>query len=184
MHPIVEKIQNVFERRGADRYGEEHVTQLQHALQSGLLARQAGESDQLITAALLHDIGHILAASELPEDCDANLDDKHEDIGYEFLSTHFGEPVAAPVRLHVVAKRYLCTKHEDYEGKLSPTSRKSYHDQGGKMSADEVAQFESDPYYRDALKLRHWDDTAKDPNQATPCLAEFQPHLEASLLNG
>ena len=41
---------------------DENVTQRQHALQSGLLAEQewGPDSHEMITASLLHDIGHLL----------------------------------------------------------------------------------------------------------------------------
>ena len=39
-------------------YYDESVTQLEHALQAGNLARNAGADAFLTSAALLHDIGH------------------------------------------------------------------------------------------------------------------------------
>jgi phosphonate degradation associated HDIG domain protein len=181
VNPVISKIVNAFEQRGSGRYGKESVTQLQHALQSGQLAEDSGADNRLITAALLHDIGHILGDHAMSTDCELNLDDKHEAIGYHFLRQHFGNAVADPVRLHVVAKRYLCTMNTEYEGKLSPTSLKSYQDQGGTMSADEVEQFEAEPYFREALRLRHWDDTAKDPDAAVPNLIDFMHFVELCL---
>ena len=88
------------------------------------------------------------------------------------------------MRLHVAAKRYLCSKYPDYENKLSPTSRKSYHDQGGKMSNEELVQFESEPHYKKALALREWDDSAKDHNSncVTPKVEHFEDHLKACLI--
>lgn len=155
---------------------------MQHALQSAHLAVQANANAQLVAAALLHDIGHILNDEEMPGDCDENLDDKHESRGYQFLVEHFGAAIADPVRLHVVAKRYLCTKKPDYEAKLSPTSRKSYYDQGGKMSPEEVQQFEAEPFYQEAIQLRHWDDAAKDPSAETPSMKDFVAVMEASII--
>lgn len=181
MSPIVRKIVEAFEQRGSERYGVEPVTQLQHALQSGQLAKDSGARDQLVAAALLHDIGHLLGDDAMPADAASNLDDKHESRGHAFLLKHFGEAVADPVRLHVVAKRYLCTRQPEYEAKLSPTSRKSFHDQGGMMSAEEIEAFEAETFYRDALQLRYWDDTAKDPAAATAELREFLPQLNGSL---
>ena len=94
---------------------------------------------------------------------------------------HFGSRVADPVLLHVTAKRYLCTKHPEYEASLSPTSRRSYHDQGGRMSEKEVKLFESEPYFLEALRLRKWDDTAKDSDATTPELQTFLPCLKRCL---
>lgn len=183
MHPAIELIFRTFERRGSQRYGDEAVTQLQHALQAGQLALEAGASSTLVSAALLHDIGHLLQRHDdhAPESA-PTLDDQHEALGYQFLQTYFGHAVADPVRLHVVAKRYLCTIDPTYETQLSPTSRQSYYDQGGKMSAEEVKSFESELYFRDALQLRGWDDQAKDPRAETSPLETFGPHLEASVV--
>lgn len=182
MRAVVGQILEAFEKRGSERYGEEAVTQIQHALQSGQLAVRAKANAQLVTAAILHDIGHILGKAEMPDDCSHNMDDKHESKGYQFLLEHFGAAIADPVRLHVVAKRYLCTKEPDYEAKLSPTSLKSYHDQGGRMSPEEMQRFEAEPYYQEAIRLRHWDDAAKEPSAQTPPMKDFVTFIEASLI--
>ena len=182
MSAIIRRIYEVFDQRGDDQYGSEAVTQRQHALQSATLAQKAGHGSTLIVAALLHDIGHILSDHELPDSTDVNLDDQHETRAYEWLKTYFGPAVADPVRLHVAAKRYLCSKYPDYENKLSPTSRKSYHDQGGQMSEEELATFESEPHYKKALVLREWDDSAKDPNCVTPKVEHFEDDLKACLI--
>ena len=181
MHPVVGQIFDAFKLKGSERYGAEEVTQLQHALQCGHLAIKANASERLIVAALLHDIGHILDDRDMPENCSENLNDQHEFRGHQFLVEQFGNSIADPVRLHVVAKRYLCTKNPDYEKKLSPTSLKSFHDQGGKMSPEEVRQFEDEPAFREAIQLRHWDDAAKDVSMVTPPLEDFATLIESSL---
>jgi phosphonate degradation associated HDIG domain protein len=181
MNPIIEKIRSIFEERGSEQYGTEAVTQLQHALQSGQLAEESGAPESLVVSALLHDIGHIFKATSLPESCVDNLDDKHEFVANAWIKAHFGPEVADPIRLHVVAKRYLCTKYPKYETKLSPTSFKSYHDQGGPMSPEEMTQFESEPFYKEALELRKWDDLAKAQDKVTPPFSHFIPALESCL---
>lgn len=183
MVDVVQEIVDAFEQRGREKYGAEAVTQLQHALQSAQLALNANESDSLIVAALLHDLGHLLSNDHLPDGCEDNLDDAHESIGHAYLHDHFGPAIADPVRLHVVAKRYLCTVKPAYEQKLSPTSLKSYHDQGGRMSDEEKQAFEEEPHFRAALKLRHWDDTAKDPNAETKPLQHFVPLMRRTLVS-
>lgn len=181
MNLIIKQIKAIFEERGTESYGSEAVTQLQHALQCASLAEKAGAIPHQITAALLHDIGHILHAEALPMDDSIDLHDLHEEIGYHWLVEHFGDEVAGPVKLHVEAKRYLCTIDESYEQKLSPTSFKSYQDQGGKMSASEKALFENDAFFKRAIQLRRWDDLAKDPAWATESLEHFIPYIEACL---
>jgi len=181
MNPIIEKIISTFEDRGSEQYGTEAVTQLQHALQSGELAEESGAPESMVTAALMHDIGHILGSAVLPASCGHDLDDKHELVANGWIKQHFGPDVADPIRLHVIAKRYLCTKYPKYEIQLSPTSLKSYHDQGGPMKTEEMAQFENEPFYQEALELRKWDDQAKARAKATPSLSHFIPAMKSCL---
>lgn len=178
---IFNEIEQIFIARGNEKYSTEGVTQMQHATQCAQLAREAGSSSSLVVAALLHDIGHIMSEEQLPAGLDENLDDKHEERAYDWLLEHFGKAVADPVRLHVVAKRYLCTKNPAYEKKLSPTSYKSYLDQGGRMSEEEVKAFEAEPFYKEALALRAWDDLAKDTEAEDLELADFRNEINSCL---
>jgi phosphonate degradation associated HDIG domain protein len=181
MNPIIPTIIHVFETRGTEAYGSEAVNQLEHALQCASMAVESGAAPALVTAALLHDIGHILGEQQLPADDHAHLDDRHEERAHPWLLEHFGPAVADPVRLHVAAKRYLCTVDSSYVSALSPTSLKSYHDQGGNMSDAERAAFEAEPHFRDAVTLRRWDDLGKTPELSTPSVGFFVPYLERSL---
>lgn len=173
----------LFERKGDARYGHEAVSQLEHALQAGWAAEKAGATSSLIAAALVHDIGHVL--HDLPDDApDHGVDDHHENSGYRFLLERFGRAVAEPVRQHVAAKRYLCAVEPDYYDRLSGPSVTSLNLQGGKMTAAEVAEFESQPFFRDSVELRRWDDEAKIPGLATPTLEHFRKHLAAAVRGG
>ena len=58
-----------------------------------------------------------------------------------------------------------------YFAKLSPASVVTLKLQGGPMSPDEVARFEKEPYHRDAVKVRQWDDQGKVAGLTTPTLA-------------
>lgn len=180
-HPVIRQIIEVFEQRGAENYGSEEISQQQHAIQSALLAMRDGASNTLVVAALLHDIGHILGNSPLPSSDSQNYDDKHEARAFRWLLEHFGQPVADPVRLHVAAKRYLCTVDPSYCESLSPTSLKSFYDQGGIFSPEEKTEFEKERYHADALQLRRWDDAAKDPSMSTPGIEEFVEQLQLVL---
>ena len=179
MDAIINKIVSVFENRGGEKYADEDVTQLEHALQCAEFAEKNQESDEMIVAALLHDIGHIISELDLPPDCDHDLDDDHESAGYEFLYARFGDDVAEPVRLHVAAKRYLCTTQPEYVSALSPTSYKSYLDQGGEMSSEELREFESNDFFESAIRLRKWDDTAKDPENVDLTIDQFLPYVQS-----
>ncbi len=183
MNEIVERIRQTFSQRGDEKYADEGVTQLQHALQCAALARQEQAGAAQIVAALLHDIGHILGNRDLPPNTAVDLDDHHERVGYAFLRNHFGDAVADPVRLHVAAKRYLCTSDADYHTKLSPTSYKSFLDQGGLMNSEELAEFKREPFFEQAIQLRHWDDTGKDPNAAVPAIDAYLDELSKLLIS-
>jgi len=177
---IVDEVLKLFRDRGDSQYGEEAVSQLDHALQTAALAADAGADSALISAALLHDIGHLL--HDLPDDApDHGIDDRHEITGGTWLERRFNDDVTEPVRLHVPAKRYLCAVDADYHDELSPPSVLSLKLQGGPMSEDEVAEFEKNPQFERAVRLRRWDDEAKIPDHPTPSLEFFGKHLLAAL---
>jgi [1-hydroxy-2-(trimethylamino)ethyl]phosphonate dioxygenase len=170
--PTVDDIFHLFETRGDSLYGGEQVTQLEHALQSAALAEAEQATPALVVAALLHDIGHLL--HDLPDDApDTGVDDRHETSGQNYLSALFPESVTEPVRLHVPAKRYLCTVDADYSKGLSQPSVVSLRLQGGPMIAEEVDRFRANPFAEDALRLRRWDDAAKVPDLPTPPLSHY-----------
>jgi len=179
MTDVVEEILSLYDRKGDLSYGE-GVTVRAHSLQSALLAEQEGAGPALITAALLHDIGHLL--HDLPEDiADQGVDTQHESLASAWLSQHFPPAVSEPVRLHVAAKRYLCAAEPGYFATLSPASVLSLELQGGPMSPAEAARFAAEPFGQAALRLRQWDDLAKIVGLATPDVAHYRPALEAAL---
>ena len=83
--------------------------------------------------------------------------------------------VAEAVRLHVPAKRYLCATDRGYFGMLSPASVHTLALQGGPMQADEIARFEREPYHRDAIRVRRWDDQGKVAGLKTAAIADYEP---------
>ena len=174
----IQEIIRLFETRGGSRYGGEAVTQLEHALQCATLAESESASSELIVASLLHDIGHLL--HQLPDDApDNGVDDRHEFSADRYLAGIFPPGVTEPIRLHVEAKRYLCATDVSYQEQLSEPSKTSLQLQGGKMTETEVADFEQLPFARDAVRLRHWDDAAKDPAFRTPPISHFREKLLA-----
>jgi phosphonate degradation associated HDIG domain protein len=162
--------------KGQRRYGLHDVSQLQHALQSAMFAEQSGATPALITAALLHDIGHMVhGLGENP--AEAGVDDRHEALGHAFLVRYFRPEVTEPVRLHVAAKRYLCAIEPDYVARLSPDSVLSLGLQGGLMSASEVVAFAAEPHAEAAVQLRRCDDAAKVKDLPTPGVEYFARYL-------
>lgn len=171
---------DIYAHKATGRYGLSDVNQLQHALQSAALAERDGESSAFITAALLHDVGHMI--HDHGEDAaDHGIDDTHEELAGAWLARYFGPEVSEPVRLHVPAKRYLCGVDPAYFGKLSADSVKSLALQGGPMSPEEVSAFERHPHHAAAVRLRRIDDRAKNPSAITPDFLHFVPHIEAAL---
>lgn len=173
----IELIRDLFLRRGDSEYGGESVTQMSHALQAATLAEVASSPPALIVAALLHDVGHLL--HDLPDDSpDRGLDDRHEVSGFRFLKRHFEADVVRPVRLHVDAKRYLCTVDPEYLASLSRPSVVSFHLQGGEMNREELEAFRADPHFESAVELRRWDDLAKVNDWLTPDLDHFLGYID------
>lgn len=170
----------LLERGRSLRYAGEPVSQWEHALQTAALALQAGASDALVAAALLHDIGHLVGDVGGTPTL-AGRDDRHEVVAARQLASLFGADVTEPVRLHVEAKRWLVANTAGYAERLSQDSVRSLALQGGAMSAQESAAFRALPHAADALRLRAWDDLAKDgaapPQRIERCL----PMLRAAL---
>ncbi len=176
----VTELAELLEGKGSRRYGLSDVNQLQHALQAALLAEQSCCDAALVTAALLHDIGHMV--HELGENpAEEGVDDRHEELGHAYLAALFGPEVTEPVRLHVPAKRYLCATEPDYFAKLSADSVLSLKLQGGPMSSDEVATFRASPHADAAVRLRRFDEAAKVADLPTPPVAYFLPHVRACM---
>ena len=179
MNPI-DLIFERFDLHGNNEYGKDRVRQIEHALQCAMLAEEEGAAPSLITAALLHDIGHLI--HDLGDSPAARgIDDRHEMLGREWLARWFGKAVTEPVRLHVDAKWYLTATDPGYFATLSFGSVRSLELQGGPFSAEAAADFISQPYANDAVQLRRWDEAAKVPGKVTPDLAHFRRYLEASL---
>ena len=162
----------LLEARGDAHYGET-VTQRDHALQCAALASAAGAADELVLAALLHDLAHLV----MPEGRDMS----HRHHGHEgaalvraFVPAH----VAWVIEHHVAAKRYLCAVDPGYFERLSPASVHSLRSQGGPLSAEEQTALVAHPWFNDALDLRRWDEDAKNPEAKVPPLAAWVPLLE------
>ncbi len=166
--------------RATTWYGQEAVSQLDHALQCAQLAEAAGETDSTVVAALLHDLGHMLGQNDVTdkqvergEEAHPEKDDLHQFVALPFLRGLFPDSVLEPIKLHVDAKRYLCTVDADYWAGLSPASKHSLVLQGGAFDAERVQAFEALPFWQEAVRLRGYDDLAKVPGALTGDLAHF-----------
>jgi phosphonate degradation associated HDIG domain protein len=174
---ISDEIVALFSRRGSACYGE-HVSMTEHSLQAAQFAQAAGAPTALVIAALLHDVGHLVAGVSTDLG-DWSHDARHEDTGSRWLSARFAPEISEPVRLHVPAKRYLCATDPDYARTLSPASVATLKLQGGPMSAAEARQFERERYFRDAVAVRRWDDQGKVAGLTTPGFEHYRGWIDA-----
>ena len=180
MSSVVDEIAAIFNDRGGQAYLCEPVSIAEHMLQTAHAAERDGAPAEVVVAALLHDLGHLVHG--LADDsADLGIDTVHEKVGARWLSRVFGPNVAEPVRLHVAAKRYLCAKTPEYLERLSPASVHSLMLQGGPLSTAEAQAFAALPHAADAVRVRRWDDVGKVPGQVTPPFDHYRPLLEACL---
>jgi len=159
----VAEVVELLEQWGRHRYDED-VTQLDHALQTAALARAANADDELVAAALLHDVGHLLElrdSARVGSDTNPASSPDHARRGARWLAALFPDTVTDPISLHVAAKRYLCAVDPSYGDALSIGSTASLARQGGPMGERESTRFASRPGSVPAMQLRRWDDCGK-----------------------
>ena len=157
---------------GEHSYGE-RVDMLQHSLQTAACARAAGETDPLVLAALLHDIGHVVGhdragAWGLPD---------HAEVGARYLQQWLPPDVVEPIRRHVAAKRYLVATDPSYRDQLSEASIESLREQGGPFSDEEALGFSIEPFADEAVALRRHDDDGKVDGLDVAPLADYRELL-------
>ena len=158
---VVAEVFGLYEQHGAADYIGEPVSQIEHMSQAAQLAMAEGFDDEVVLAAFFHDIGHICGQGG--ENMGGYGVVSHERLGADYLRrAGFSERLAKLVEYHVQAKRYLTFSQPDYYDRLSEASRRTLGYQGGVMTADEARAFEQDPLCAVSLRMRHWDEQAKD----------------------
>ena len=165
-------VERLFRDHGHIAYDGEGVSQLEHALQAAHRAEGEGAPIELVTAALLHDLGHLL---NLQGDTPSarGIDDQHQYFAIPFLRPLFRPAVIESIRLHVDAKRALCALEPEYYENLSEDSKRSLTLQGGVFSKDDLQAFLAKPHAQDSMRVRRWDDQAKVPGAVTLPLTHF-----------
>ncbi len=177
---IINKIIDNFNNNKKLYIGEK-VTMAEHMIQTAMLAENNNSTKPLICACLLHDYGHFIV-----DDPDflvsKSLDGKHEDLGYDFLKNYFLPEVTEPIKLHVLAKKYLCRK-KSYYNILSKASKVSLKLQGGIMTDEEAKKFTTMKFYQDAIKVRMYDDDGKIPNIKLKRIEDYRDLISSQLIN-
>jgi 2-amino-1-hydroxyethylphosphonate dioxygenase (glycine-forming) len=185
---VADEIFDLYEKYGAEEYAGEKVSQLEHMSQAAQLALQEGYDDEVVLAAFLHDVGHLLPVHDESESMDGYGMMDHEKVGAEYLRrVGFSERLCKLIASHVNAKRYLTYKYPEYYNQLSGASKKTLEYQGGRMNEAEAKQFEADPLFDLYIKMRRWDEAAKIEQQPLLDINLFRikasKHLEKQLTN-
>ena len=178
MHIIDKIISNFINNKSL--YIGERLTMSDHMIQSAMLAEKAKSNDDLICSCLLHDYGHFII--EDPDELvKNNKDGNHESIGYEYLKNFFNEEIVIPIKYHVLAKRYL-VRNKKYFNHLSDASKISLKLQGGALNKKESNNFENIPFFKNAIKLRKFDELAKKTNIKIKSIYDYKDLLISKLL--
>lgn len=179
---LVDDLFKLIADQGEADYIGESITQLEHMCQAAEMAEAQGNDDEVILGALFHDIGHICVEYGEEDDMDGYGHAEHDKVGADYLRDRgFSEKIARLVESHVEAKRYLCATKPGYHDKLSPASAKTLEFQGGPMSETEVTAFEADPFFKDIIKVRAWDELAKEENRPLPDMNRYKEMAKAHL---
>ncbi len=178
-----EEIFELYEKFGHLDYIGEPVSQLEHMCQAAQLAELEGYDNEVILAAFLHDIGHLLPVHDENESMNGFGTIDHEKIGaYHLNKLGFSEKMCSLIASHVNAKRYLTFKYLDYYNKLSEASKQTLEFQGGIMSLEEATIFENDKLFPLYIKMRQWDEAAKIEHQSLPSLAKYKEMMAQHLV--
>ena len=172
-------VTSIFDRHGDRLYDGVSLTVLEHMLQSAMEAETAHAETHEVVSTLLHDIGHFVV--EFPSEMKNTEDTGHDEAGARILEPFFGPEIVEPIRLHVRAKRYLCTVEPSYYDKMTIPVKHTYRLQGGKLSTEEVREFESLPFAKEATKLRRWCDLGMIPGCKTKKFEEYYLLIDSVL---
>jgi predicted HD phosphohydrolase len=175
---IIEKIISNF-KNNKSLYIGENVTISEHMIQSAMIAEKSKSKGFLICSCLLHDYGHFIL-DDPDELVRKNKDGKHEDIGYEYLKKFFKREIVEPIKHHVMAKRYLA-RDKRYYNKLSNASIVSLELQGGLLNEKEAKLFEKEEFFKEAIKVRKFDESAKKVGLKIKDIIQYKDLLKASL---
>ncbi len=166
---IINEVFALYEKHEKNDHAIEPVLNIEHVSQAAALAEEEGFEDEVILAAFFHNIGYLFTMDEKTKskfDPD-NID--QERLGADFLRERgFSERVASLVESNVIAQRYLSYKYPEFYNHLSEADKLTLELHGGRMTPKEAAKFELNPDADVFLRLRYWDDKAKQVNKQLP----------------
>lgn len=172
---VINQIFTLYEQHGSDDYIGEPVSQIEHMCQAAEFAEREGFGEDVILAAFFHDIGHLCEHIMTVDAMNGYGVANHETVAGAFLRDKgFSEKIARLVESHVAAKRYLTFKHPAYYNNLSEASKITLGHQGGRMDEVEAGYFEEDSLHPLYIKLRTWDDLAKETGKPLPSLDKYR----------
>ncbi len=174
--PTIDVLTEMIGGMASHHYGE-NVDMLMHSLQTAAHAASESSSDELVVAALLHDLGHVLDERTLT---DWGVPE-HDAFGARFLQAVMPMAVTEPIRLHVEAKRHLVAVVDGYEANLSEASRQTLAQQGGRFRTAESREFAQRPWAAQAIALRQFDDAGKVEGTTVPDLDDYRDVIERML---
>ena len=176
---IVEEIIFNFSNNKSLYIGEK-LTMSDHMIQTAMLAEKNKCTNDLICSSLLHDYGHFVLEdpNQLVSD---HIDGNHETIGANYLKKYFSNEIIEPILLHVDAKKYLA-RNKKYFDDLSEASKTSLKLQGGIMNDNEAKQFEQNKNYENAIKLRRFDEGAKQKNIKIKKIEDYRELLNSKII--
>ena len=171
---VAGEIIHLFGLYGQDDYDGEPVSQASHMIQCAMHAMDGNGDSELILGAFLHDIGHLLKHTIATEAMGSYGAVNHEGLGAAYLRRNgFSERICAMVEGHVAAKRYLVATDPTYRSKLSEASLQTLQWQGGPMQEEEIAAFAESRFFNDVIKVRLWDEEAKNTDAVLLPLSHF-----------
>lgn len=177
----VQEIMQLFHQKGQEIYCE-GINIIEHMVQCANLAAKETTDEEIILAAFLHDVGHLLDTKQLE-----SFDGKnHAFIGAKFVqSKGFSTRIVVLIQNHIEAKRYLALVDPLYYQDLSELSKQNLAAQGGRMTTAEAMTFEESPYYEWNVKMRKWFEADKTAIVLEKDLEKYQAmmlrHLELQL---
>jgi len=160
-------------------YGESAVTELEHA-------DDAGADEELVIACMLHDVARFAAPQEQISDTlqETKISEGamgHGEVAARMMFELLPARTLFCIRHHAEAKQYLCQTNPSYRAKLAPASIRTLEIQAAETGQKELDSLAEHEWWKDALRVRVWDDSAKQKGKPTKSFAYWTSRLDQFL---